>query len=228
MAVVKYSGIKLGPGALNSNNGTSEFFVAQRAPFNGIPGTVNWSSGTTYSINQAIVYDGVSYNSLQNGNLGNQPDISPLFWSPVDGYDGCVWIQVPVAGFPAGGSDVDILLKVSNIWVTISGNPVQIPLVDGQISTADALTIPAGPFAYATIDYTVRRGGGHGRKREGTFKILNDGISSVQYSHTFDEIGLDVNVPFTVSISGGLVHLEYTSANEGVPIEFSYTIKGWA
>lgn len=227
MANTKLSGLKLGPGATTNKNGEAEFFCEQRTPYNGTPGTANWSSGTSYSLGQAIVYGGVSYNSLQNSNLGNQPDTSPLFWSQVDGKDGDIWFQTPAAGFPAGGTDCDVFQKSGNIWASLRGKEIQIALVDGQLVTADAISIPAGIFNYANVEYTVRRGGGHGRKRQGSMKILNDG-SSVQYSHDFNEIGSDVNVPFTVSVSGGFVHFEYTSANEGVPIMFGYVLKGWS
>lgn len=227
MATVKYSGIKLGPGATTVKGGECEFFCEQRAPYNGIPGTANWGIATSYSLNQAIVYEGVSYNSLQNLNSGNQPDITPAFWSPVDGKDGDIWIKVPIAGFPAGGDDVDLYLKAGNTWKSISGAPIQIALTDGQAVAVDAIAVPVAAFAYASIEYTIRRGGGQGRKRQGDFKIMSDGIS-VQFSHAFDEIGSDVNVPLTVTASGGLIRLQYTSSNEGVAIELSYVIKGWA
>lgn len=39
-----------------------------------------WSSGTTYSIGNEVRYNHRVYESLQNSNLNNQPDISPTFW----------------------------------------------------------------------------------------------------------------------------------------------------
>ncbi len=40
-----------------------------------------WSSGTTYVVDDAVSFGGASYVSLAAGNLGNQPDTSPLQWS---------------------------------------------------------------------------------------------------------------------------------------------------
>ena len=40
-----------------------------------------WDSGTTYALNDAVLYNGSSYVSLQAGNLANPPDLSPTFWS---------------------------------------------------------------------------------------------------------------------------------------------------
>lgn len=40
-----------------------------------------WSSATTYASGNTITYQGVTYNSLQNGNLNNTPSTSPTWWS---------------------------------------------------------------------------------------------------------------------------------------------------
>ncbi len=39
-----------------------------------------YNAGTTYAANDAVTYNGSSYISLQNSNLGHQPDVSPAFW----------------------------------------------------------------------------------------------------------------------------------------------------
>lgn len=39
-----------------------------------------WLVGTTYALGDFRIYDHKIYESLQNSNLGNQPDISPTFW----------------------------------------------------------------------------------------------------------------------------------------------------
>ena len=143
-----------------------------------------------------------------------------------DGKDGDVWVQVPVAGFPAGGADVEMYIKSSNAWQGIKGTPVIVSLTDGQVASAVALEIPAAAFRYAKVEYTVKRS--VGRKRKGTLEILNDGSSpNPTYSHEYIELGSNVNVPFTVDYSGGKVRVLYTSTLEGIAIECKYTIKGW-
>lgn len=229
MATPKYKNIKFGPGAFNEKNAESEWFIEQRAPYSGVPGTVAWDIITTYSSGDAILYQGISYNSLQAANTGNQPDISPLWWSPVDGKDGDVWMEIPAAAYPIGGGDVELYLKANNTWQGVKGTPVTVALVDGQLTPAVAFEFPASTFRYAKVEYTIKRGSGHGRKRKGMFEILNDGTSpNPVYSHEYNEIGNDVNVPFIIDYSGGKVRVLYTSVLEGVVIECKYVVKGWA
>ena len=40
-----------------------------------------YQSGTTYANGEFIVFGNKIYQSIQNGNTGNQPDISPLWWT---------------------------------------------------------------------------------------------------------------------------------------------------
>jgi hypothetical protein len=229
MALPKYSGIKLGPGAINNQSYESQIYVEVGSPKNGEAATVAYDSGTTYSVDAPVLYNGVSYNSLQAGNLNNQPDISPLFWVEVDGKDGDIWIQVPSAGFPSGGGDTEIWLKTNKVWVAVAEtSPVTVSLVDGQLTDTSALEYPKTTLPFALITYTVRRGSSHDRKRAGTLLILNDTSGVVTHTHTFDEIGSDVNVPFTVDLLGSRIRVRYTSAAEGFPIEMRYSIKGWA
>lgn len=226
MAVTKQSSIKLGQGSLTTKNGESQIFCEQRAPVNGVPSESAWSVGTTYSLADPVRYGEFYYNSLQAGNLGNQPDISPLWWIQIDGKDGDMWIQVPAAGYPTGGSDVSFYQKKSNSWLNLAFSPLKISLVDGQLTSETAFQVLGSAFRYLEIDYTIRRGSGHGRKRAGKIVVLNDG-SNVTHDHSFTEIGSDVNVPFDVDISGGNVRLRYTSVLEGSAIELAYYLKGW-
>lgn len=46
----------------------------------GVAGTDPWFNLTIYGPNQTVSYNGIVYDSLQNNNKGNQPDISPTFW----------------------------------------------------------------------------------------------------------------------------------------------------
>jgi hypothetical protein len=43
-----------------------------------------WSIGTTYPIGYIVSHSGKFYESLQSGNVGNQPDTSPLFWAETE------------------------------------------------------------------------------------------------------------------------------------------------
>ena len=47
--------------------------------------TLNWqgnfNTGTTYGVNDAVAFGGSSWASIVTGNISNQPDISPTFWS---------------------------------------------------------------------------------------------------------------------------------------------------
>ena len=42
-----------------------------------------WSATTTYSLNQGSIFNEIAYISIQNGNLNNEPDVSPTFWTSV-------------------------------------------------------------------------------------------------------------------------------------------------
>ena len=42
-----------------------------------------WSTSTVYAIGMVVYYGGASYASSVAGNLNNQPDISPLYWTLV-------------------------------------------------------------------------------------------------------------------------------------------------
>lgn len=40
-----------------------------------------WSSTVTYALGDSASFGGAIYQSLQNGNLNHQPDISPTWWA---------------------------------------------------------------------------------------------------------------------------------------------------
>lgn len=40
-----------------------------------------WDSGTTYVINQQVLYNGFYWNSIQNSNIGNTPSAGSSFWA---------------------------------------------------------------------------------------------------------------------------------------------------
>jgi hypothetical protein len=43
----------------------------------------DYAGGTTYALGALANYSGLVYRSLQSSNVGNQPDLSPLFWTLV-------------------------------------------------------------------------------------------------------------------------------------------------
>lgn len=43
----------------------------------------DYAGGTTYALGDLKNYSSLVYRSLQSGNVGNQPDLSPLFWALV-------------------------------------------------------------------------------------------------------------------------------------------------
>ena len=51
----------------------------------GIPANIfaPWNISTVYDTGTRVTFNNSSYSSLQNNNTGNQPDISPAFWSIV-------------------------------------------------------------------------------------------------------------------------------------------------
>ncbi len=46
-------------------------------------GPVAYNSGTTYNLNQTATSGGLTYISLQNGNVGNPVATSPTWWAVV-------------------------------------------------------------------------------------------------------------------------------------------------
>ncbi|MEO6923736.1 MAG: DNRLRE domain-containing protein [Bryocella sp.] len=51
------------------------------APGAGVVYRNAYNAGTTYAANDAVTFNGSTYISLQNSSVGNQPDVSPAFWS---------------------------------------------------------------------------------------------------------------------------------------------------
>lgn len=227
MSTSKLSRLKLGPGFINDKNFESEIFAESRAPLDGTAASAEWNVGTLYSIGDPVIHEEVTYNALQS-NIGKTPGAvgSELDWAIVDGKDGDIWIQVPTAGFPAGGTDSEVYIKVGSVWRPMSdSNPKTVALINGTVSEETAFKYKAAALPYAVVSYTVRRGTGHGEKRQGLMIILNSG-AVFNYTHEFTEIGSDVNVPFSVDYDSGDIRLRYTSV-AGSAIELRYIIKGW-
>ncbi len=106
----------------------------------------DYSPGAHYKMGQVIQFDGSSYTSLQDGNIGNQPDTSPLFWGLVAaGGD-------PGEGVPTGGTTGQVLAKASNTdfddeWIDVVA---ALPLT----TKGDLLTY--GPAGSPAVNQAVR------------------------------------------------------------------------
>ena len=216
MALTKIDVLAIGRGSLTDNSNAAIVISANNL-------IALWSSSTTYAQYNVVEYSGKMYRSKVGSNLNNQPDISPnqfevLYVAPKDG-DLAVIIN---------GGTSSIVQRSGNAWAALSGTPLSVSLVDGQVSPADAVVFVGAAKSFAKLEYTLSRGGGQGRKRKGLFNVLNDNATTVEYDHTFNEIGLDVNATFSWTISGGNVHLQYVSGLEGVSLAMQYTLGGWS
>lgn len=50
-------------------------------------GVAAWSGATTYALGNMVTYSGLTYISLQAGNLNHQPDTSPTWWKQQNAYE---------------------------------------------------------------------------------------------------------------------------------------------
>lgn len=64
-----------------TSGGLAQYVADNAGAGGGNPWQGAYSSGTTYAINQSVTYNGILYNSLQNGNINHQPDINGSWWS---------------------------------------------------------------------------------------------------------------------------------------------------
>jgi hypothetical protein len=65
----------ISPVQVQANQNTAAIAKLQRVTFQGA-----WSATTSYASGAQVDFGGIIYVSLQDGNLNNQPDISPTFW----------------------------------------------------------------------------------------------------------------------------------------------------
>lgn len=215
MALQKIDTLALGRGAITDNTNAAIVFSANNL-------VDVWSNAVSYSQYNVVEYSGRIYRSKVNANLNLQPDTNPNSWEtlyigPKDGD----------AAFVISGSNSTVLQRVNSIWSPISGQPLTIALNDGQVAPATAFVFLGSTKAFGQVEYTLKRGGGHGRKRRGVFNVLNDTATSIDYDHEFNDIGIDVNVYLFWDMSGGNARLQYTSGTEGVAIQLKYILRGW-
>jgi len=234
MAKQKFQGLRLGDGSLLDRDIESEVFVANFAPTGGTVSDSIWNSVTSYAINQNVTFQNRYWKSLVAANLGNQPDTSPTEWEEIHGKDGDVWIQTPAAGFPDGGTDVQMYLKTNSYWVPISpANPFTAYLNDNQAAAATAFSYPLSLFPMVELTYTIRRdvipaiSPSYGKYRQGTYRILYNGVD-LDWTHEFSEVGNDIGVSLTFDVNSGNVRVRYTSTSQAQGIEMRYVIRGWS
>jgi hypothetical protein len=178
-----------------------------------------YNSGITYGQYNVVEYGSNLYRSIAGGNLGNQPDISPTLWAPelLAVHDGDIHIV-------NNGTISDIQQRIGGAWASIVGQPIKVTLTDN--TSGVAFTYSAGNLPYAEINYTIIRGTSNSNKRQGKIIILNDG-GTLQYSHEFNEIGIDVDVALSLAVGGGSVSISHVTGLYGLNAELSYTVEGW-
>jgi hypothetical protein len=215
MALNKIDVLSLGRGSLKDNSNSIIAFSSNSE-------VQTWSNTTTYAQYNVVEHSSKIYRSKVASNLSNTPDASPNQWETLysDPKDGDIC-------FVINGANSNIMQRANSVWVKYRETKIQITLNDGQILPAAIFTYIGSTNYFSTLEYTIKRGAGHNRKRAGTMKILNDGSSDVAYDHEFTEIGDDVDTWITPVISGGTVQLQYTSGFEGSSIQLEYKLTGW-
>jgi hypothetical protein len=216
MALSKVDVLSLGRGSLVDNVNAAIIFSANNI-------VALYAAGTTYAQYNVAEYSGVMYRSKINANTANTPSSSPSDWETlyIGPKDGDLAIII-------SGSTSSIMQRRNGVWSDLGGEPSTVTLADNQPTTTDAIVFLASQYTYAKIEYTLTRGGNPGQRRAGTYIVLNDNASDVEYDNTFTDIGADVGTTITWTISGGNVHMQYTSTNQGQALELKYTITGWS
>jgi hypothetical protein len=147
-----------------------------------------WDVGSTYDLGNGVEHEGSSYISLQDDNVGNEPDVMGTdFWDlmALKGADGD-----PGVGVPAGGTTGQVLSKTSDTdydteWSDIpqplttvgdllafDGDPVRLPVgSDDDVLTADSAEPTGLKWSPSKVE------------------ALSDGVS-IGTRHTLNFIGL--------------------------------------
>ncbi len=215
MALEKIDVLALGRGNLTDNSNAAIAFSTNNT-------MAGWDIGTTYAQYNVVEYSGRVYRSKIASNTGNQPDTSPNQWETL-----YVGVKDGDIAFVVNGSASMVQQRVSGAWTVLGDSPATLTLTDGQLTPTPAFVYLGSTKAFGKMEYTIRRGTGHGRKRKGVMNILSDTLTQVEHDHYFNDIGADVNVWLSVDMSGGNVRVLYTSGLEGTAIEMRYTLKGW-
>lgn len=165
---------------------------------------------------------------LGPGNINNpsgESQFYPVTSIPLNsfGKDGDIAVNTSTPG--------GVFQRMNGIWQVVSALlvPLTVNLNDGQIGSTNAFQYSAVVFPYAKIQYTLRRGSDETQKRQGTLVILSDSNSNTSTTLNDEriEFGGDVGVTLTISVSGGIVSINYTSTAQGIPLQLKYLVSGW-
>ena len=181
-----------------------------------------WSMSPTYLEGNVVEDSGYLFRALAT-NTNSAPTLVNTDWEVllIAPKDGDIALVV-------NGASSTMQQRQAGQWVAAFDVPVEISLVDGQLTPVAAITFLGSSFYYAKLEYTIRRGALHGRKRAGEMIILNDGTAGIDYNDEWVDTGVDVNVTLTPVMNAGNVEVQYTSAAEGILLSMKYILKGWS
>lgn len=189
--------------------GYSAALVADEAPFleeqNSVPyvlskqlaylfqtGIPEWDPNTTYYANTSFCQiNGIIYQSLTDGNLGNNPATDSENWGK--------W----------GGSNEDLYSYITNAILSMPENAVSFAGLVATVKAGVRVLIPNGRNADGTlknIDYTVTEDITHTESTGERYLFLSptEGIFSVLKSQTFT--GKDADKPLSVSANNNFLY----------------------
>lgn len=176
-----------------------------------------WSSGRSYSVNEQVNVNQVTYKSLVNSNLNNSPASSPSQWQNL-GVLGQYVTLVPV-NFTTGDMTLDGSVPMIRLSEKYNGNyPDATYLQYTNCHVEDGIAIVYALHGFfndtglgSNIGKLPEDGGG-----------LNEQFIDV-YAYVFDATAAQASAPFNVraSCSGGVVTLTWSD----LPAGRSYRIK---
>lgn len=125
-------------------DGTYRVYLSLQNGNSDVPGTATaWDGTVTYFQNQVATFSAVTYMSLVDLNLNNQPNTSPTQWTTtfIGGTGSDKWLQIGGAEFPAG-----VILAQLNIIYPINSGP------QSQTFTNNVFRLPNGFLKQAPSD----------------------------------------------------------------------------
>ena len=83
---------------VGKDSDNKDYFITKEDMIGRFPA---WDTGTTYAVNDFIVYSGKIYLSLQAANVGKQPDSEPTWWQEFTSGGGLssLWIPLPAGSW---------------------------------------------------------------------------------------------------------------------------------
>lgn len=102
----------------------------------------NWSSGTTYAINNRVTYNNKTYESLQNSNLNKQPDTNPTWWLLIGADNKHAMFDQTVSTGTTAGTSLTVVLAPGTI------DSLALINLDCEIVTITVKDAPGGTVVY--------------------------------------------------------------------------------